>query len=1712
MLAFFFVFNCAFAQPTTIVTTHCENFSTTPDNTLPNGWSAPLQANGYPKVLNHFLQLYSNTTQQTMVALPLLDESSLSSVRLRFLVTNLSSNTLFVVGMMSDPTDVLTFEPIDTLTPSHPQTLQHIIDLSQYSGVGRYVSFLQQSLSGTTSTTYISNISIERCHVSGVTSYSYSTTSVWLNWIPDEGTDNVEVQFGRVDAPQEQDSIIYGVTPPLLIEGLDVGTTYRYHIRPYCSGSSHYCSNETYTFTTLDNPISDGYCEDFESVDGNFTQPDGWTALHKYMAYPYVAPLNSVAPNGSATGRALVFHTSTIDSNLLSMPHCIDDITTLELLFDVKAVHNGTAPSGGAKLIVGLLPQPYNGSSFIPVDTIIPTAVTTRVKVNFSNIAGYAAGAPVAFLYKDNTDTYLYIDNLLLSSCALTDVQVSQRTMSSVRLSWGNSSGAWIKYKVSASSDDAVGSPQPWHKIYADGQSVVITDLLPATDYQFFLWGQCQDTTLMCQAIRIYSFTLADSLTLPYCNGSPFTFTPSNGSAPDFDFVFAPVSGTDISDIVMSFRLQAEPLGDEPLGIVPSGTQPLGTVVVGVYEDPRDTNSFFPFDTLSLSQLYRWEQFTIDFAANNGSTPSGSNAQYIALRFLASSDGTALNGSALSGCQFYIDDIYVGRCAVRNVRVRSTGNAVLVQWENVHNSDSVIVEYGPQGFRSQSDTAPHRITVQGNYNSLSLSANPNNSFDFYVAPLCCGNSYCSPSSVTLNPTIQLPYCNESPFILTPSLPYTLFPLPEEVSLNGKWMNFSVFSPDCDHLSLQVGVWPDTNDVTSFIPHHTIQNNLNNTLQEFEIQLAGFSGTDRQLAMRAVNSTGTQALYIDRLYLTEFQFPSNPTHIVHGVSSHEFNWPNTSDNAFYSVEIRSSDTSFVMMSDSCTLSLEDLHPSTEYEIYFNGDAFCKHLNFVTPDRPFFEAQFNYDVDVHDCQFFVNFTNTSYAYFSPTGAPVGGSTSLNDSCRVSFWSFGNGRDTSSFNATAVYSEPGTYIIQLVVAFDSLSHKDTVQVPITLSYPSQSPSIVGDTQFCFGDTIFLQASGTLNSQWFSDFPVGRLYDSVTPDGTAIYLLPLGAEPFEGGDQYVFLYLTDSNGCPDTIAHRLYIRPTYYNLTTDSVCSDMSFYSWNGTVITLDYFGTDTIDLLSTSAYGCDSISSLALTVDSATHGQLHVTVFENDLPYSYEGVSFSSDTSGAQFTLLNVRGCDSIVDFTLSVVYNVYGSEDSTVCDDMLPLQWNGLTFNDSGSQQRTYTASSGADSIVTYTLYVNQTYLVEEEISLCRNELPFTWYDSVFDENARSGYYEHNMLSAYGCDSTHAITLVIHDVYQVIDYIESCEPITWIDGETYSSRTFGPRVTLQTVHNCDSTVTLDFHKGAAERVFLTDSFCIGTTYSFMGQQLTEGGYYVDTLETMDHCDSIISLTLTCLKHPEVSIIIEPNCEYRAYMLRGQSNVDYLSWSTSNGNWNDEWGTSTDPSLWIIPRVPTNIILTADYLPDRICPASDSVLVTPLVVPEARITLNPESVNKERNHFIALDQSVNSVSRMWWIDENYYGGDVEILCYPDLNADSVVVTLVAMSEYCYDTVVRVVPIYRHSLYAPNIFTPQESNNQRFVIFSEGIVDYELYIYDRTGLLLFQSDDPNEEWDGKYKGKVCQQGSYVWMLRYTTTENPRQYQTEKGSVLLLR
>ncbi|MFT5157764.1 MAG: gliding motility-associated-like protein, partial [Bacteroidia bacterium] len=74
----------------------------------------------------------------------------------------------------------------------------------------------------------------------------------------------------------------------------------------------------------------------------------------------------------------------------------------------------------------------------------------------------------------------------------------------------------------------------------------------------------------------------------------------------------------------------------------------------------------------------------------------------------------------------------------------------------------------------------------------------------------------------------------------------------------------------------------------------------------------------------------------------------------------------------------------------------------------------------------------------------------------------------------------------------------------------------------------------------------------------------------------------------------------------------------------------------------------------------------------------------------------------------------------------------------------------------------------------------------------------------------------------------------------------------------------------------------------------------------------------------------------------------------------------------------------------------------------------------------------------------------------------------------------------------------YVPNSFTPNYDGNND--VFKPQLVNYESYsllIANRWGEVIFESKDANVGWDGTYQGQLVPAGTYMFTMRFITTEN---------------
>ncbi len=179
-----------------------------------------------------------------------------------------------------------------------------------------------------------------------------------------------------------------------------------------------------------------------------------------------------------------------------------------------------------------------------------------------------------------------------------------------------------------------------------------------------------------------------------------------------------------------------------------------------------------------------------------------------------------------------------------------------------------------------------------------------------------------------------------------------------------------------------------------------------------------------------------------------------------------------------------------------------------------------------------------------------------------------------------------------------------------------------------------------------------------------------------------------------------------------------------------------------------------------------------------------------------------------------------------------------------------------------------------------------------------------------------------------------------------------------------------------------------------------------------------------------------------------------------------------------------------------------------------ITVYPYPILHVSLTPDYIDSENPSVQFSDLSENSSSSLW----NFGNGNTSstrtvVFTFTDLSQDSILVSLVSSNPLgCSRDTSFYVPVGIFAVWFPNAFTPILETNKIFKPYTANVLeDYQLFIYDRFGSLVFSTNNIEEGWDGTYKGHDCRQGTYVYVATYRRSGVER-LMTQKGTVTLIR
>jgi len=325
--------------------------------------------------------------------------------------------------------------------------------------------------------------------------------------------------------------------------------------------------------------------------------------------------------------------------------------------------------------------------------------------------------------------------------------------------------------------------------------------------------------------------------------------------------------------------------------------------------------------------------------------------------------------------------------------------------------------------------------------------------------------------------------------------------------------------------------------------------------------------------------------------------------------------------------------------------------------------------------------------------------------------------------------------------------------------------------------------------------------------------------------------------------------HGCDSTTTLTLTVNPTFSYDTTVEVCDVDLPYLWNDN----EYSETGTFTAAFTTESGCDSVWTLHLNVHPTYSFDTAVTVCNGALPYWFD-TDHSFTTAGNHTIILEtVNGCDSIWHLQLNITPNSQHSVTHTICDSQLPYSFMDNTFTEGGQYDIVEADMDSCLTITHFTLIVNQTYHHYDTVTVCEETLPYIYGTTPLNA---TGDYDIHFSTTATCDSLITVHFTVIPTATGAEEQWVCSsdfPVIFGDSTFSEEGVFD--VTFQREGLCDSVVTFTLHE-APEFIFtFADTICEHELpYLWRDSVLTKSGIYYDSLTTQHGCDSVYQLTLT------------------------------------------------------------------------------------------------------------------------------------------------------------------------------------------------------------------------------------------------------------------
>ncbi|MBR6440867.1 MAG: choice-of-anchor J domain-containing protein, partial [Bacteroidales bacterium] len=377
----------------------------------------------------------NTNTAYSYVVLPEL-ASPLSQLQLSLKLRTPNRTASMNVGVITTPSDISTFQQVQTVTTTSTTAWQSFtVPLSSVTTSNARIAIRQGSSDNQAVNIYLDDILVEAIPACNgparVTVDNILFDRARVHWPASTSTGaTYTVEYGPAGFALGQGTQLTGLTDTVAtLTGLTSGTAYTVYVHASC-GNINQSARVSATFTSgCEEELPYSYGFEILTANGNTTTVPCWTLYGNSRVYRNNAQ-SSYAADGYCRLQFALSTTNNVACAVL--PKLSDSLSHVYMTLQYQSQQGQSGVY--CPLVVGIVSNPYDISTFTPVDTLTPTAGgwgTYQVDFSRQNADGYIAlraayRQPISYVYIDD----IHVMRIAPHNITLTVADASRGTVS----------------------------------------------------------------------------------------------------------------------------------------------------------------------------------------------------------------------------------------------------------------------------------------------------------------------------------------------------------------------------------------------------------------------------------------------------------------------------------------------------------------------------------------------------------------------------------------------------------------------------------------------------------------------------------------------------------------------------------------------------------------------------------------------------------------------------------------------------------------------------------------------------------------------------------------------------------------------------------------------------------------------------------------------------------------------------------------------------------------------------------------------------------------------------------------------------------------------------------------------------------------------------------------------------------------------------------